>query len=176
MTSFNRCSENVAVKAIIVPELEFRNVEWHILFADLVERADNTAFEDAPETLNRLSVDSTDNVLAFGMVNGCVRIILAKMAIADPLVGAEQADLLRDGLVDESLQGCLPHVANHASDHVPLALDSANNNRLSAVSGGSGQSIPLVPMAVLGLAANESFVEERSDEAIQLSGANHLTY
>ena len=56
LAPLNRRSENVLVKAIIIPELELRNVVWHVLGAYLVERADDTALEDAPKTFNRLGV------------------------------------------------------------------------------------------------------------------------
>jgi hypothetical protein len=50
-----------------------------------VETADGTALEDASETLNRLSVHRTDNVLALRMVNGGVREILVEALISNPL-------------------------------------------------------------------------------------------
>jgi hypothetical protein len=69
-----------------------------------MERADDTALEDTPEAFNGLGVYSADNVLPLGMVNSDVRIGLIQALVANPLIGAEQADLLRNGLVDESLQ------------------------------------------------------------------------
>src|ERR1700722_5477954 len=45
LASLNRRSENVIVKAIIVPELELRNVKMQILFADVVECTDHAAFD-----------------------------------------------------------------------------------------------------------------------------------
>jgi hypothetical protein len=114
-------SENVIVKAIIIPELELCNVKWHVFAADLVERADDAAFEDAPEALNRLSVNRADDVLMLGMVNGAVVEFIAKVPVINPLIGAEQTDFFRDGFVNESLQGNLLHVLNDASYDVALA-------------------------------------------------------
>jgi hypothetical protein len=57
-------SENVIVKAIIVPELELRNVKMQVFLTDVVECADDAALEDAPEALNRVGVNRADNVLA----------------------------------------------------------------------------------------------------------------
>jgi transposase-like protein len=57
LNSLNRRSENVVIKAVIIAELELSDIEREILGADLVERADDTALEDAPKALNRLSVD-----------------------------------------------------------------------------------------------------------------------
>src|ERR1700687_4927733 len=150
--ALNRRSENVVVKAIIIPELELCNVKMQVLFADVVEGADDTALEDAPEALNRLSVDRADNVLMLGMVNGAVVEFLAQVIIADPLIGTEQANLVRHGFVDESLQGFLLYVFDDASDHVSLASNSSNNNRV-ARGGRSRLAITFFPMAVLRLAA-----------------------
>jgi hypothetical protein len=51
------CSpKNVRVLAVIVAELKLRNIERHIFGADLVERANDPAFEDRPEALNRIRV------------------------------------------------------------------------------------------------------------------------
>jgi hypothetical protein len=66
--------------------------------------ANDPALEDAPETLNRLGVDSADNVLVLGMVNGRVWIVFVETLVANPLIGAEQANLVRHGLVNEILQ------------------------------------------------------------------------
>jgi hypothetical protein len=68
--ALNRRSENVIVEAIIIPELELRNVKWHVFGADLVERANDAALENAPKALNRLGVDRADDILMLGVVNG----------------------------------------------------------------------------------------------------------
>ena len=56
----NRRAENIVVMAIIVPELELRNIEREIFAADLVIATDDAALEDAPETFNRVGVHRTD--------------------------------------------------------------------------------------------------------------------
>jgi hypothetical protein len=70
-TSLNRRAENVVIEAVVVAELKFGDIQRHVLFADFVERADDTALEDAPEALNRLGVDRADNVLMLRMVKPC---------------------------------------------------------------------------------------------------------
>jgi hypothetical protein len=62
--SLNRRSENVVVEPIIVPELELRNVKMQVFLCSRYGRCDDPAFEDAPETLNRVSVHCTDNETA----------------------------------------------------------------------------------------------------------------
>src|ERR1700686_4863202 len=116
LASLNSRSEDIIVEAVVVSELKFRDVQRHILAADLVERADDATLEDRPEALNRLGVDGTDNVLVLGMVNGAVGEFFAEMVIANPLIGAEQADFFRYGFINESLQGRLLHIRNDAGD------------------------------------------------------------
>jgi hypothetical protein len=72
--------EDIGVISIVVPELKFRDVQRHVLGTDLMERADDAPLENAPEALNRLSMDRTDDVLMFGMVNGRVRVVFAERA------------------------------------------------------------------------------------------------
>jgi len=48
LTSLNRRFENVIAEAIIVPELELRNVKMQIFLADIVESADDAAVEARP--------------------------------------------------------------------------------------------------------------------------------
>ena len=50
--SFNRRSENVVVKAIIVPELELRNVKMQIFLADIVECADNPIVSSGSDAIH----------------------------------------------------------------------------------------------------------------------------
>ena len=45
LTSLNRRSENVIVEAIIVPELELRNVKMQVFLAHVVESADDAALK-----------------------------------------------------------------------------------------------------------------------------------
>src|SRR5258708_27626080 len=135
-------------KTVVVAELKFGDVQRHVFGADLVERGDDTELEDATKPFNRLSMDGTDNVLVVGMVNSGVRVCFVETLIADPLIGAEQADFLRDSLIHESDQGGGADVVNNAGDDVALAADSASNNRFAG-SGPAGFAIALVPTAAL---------------------------
>ena len=57
LTTLDRLAEDAFIVAGIVPKLELGDVEWEVLRADLVERADNAALEDAPEAFNRVGMD-----------------------------------------------------------------------------------------------------------------------
>ena len=127
----NRRSEDVRIIPIIVAELEFGNVQRHVFGAHLVERPDHAAFEDRPETLNRIRVDRADDVLALGVVNGCVWIFLVELPVAFPLISAEQADLVRDGFADKFAERVGLNVLDHAGDHIALSFDRADDRRLA---------------------------------------------
>lgn len=133
----------------------------------LWEGAHNTALDDRPEAFDGVGVDSADNVFPGGVVNSDVRIaLLAQVVIANPLVSAEQADFVRNSLIDESLKGRGFDVGDHASDDVALALHRTDNDRGLATRRGAGQSITLIGVLVLCLAANECFID--LDNAAQL--------
>ena len=177
--SLNRRAKNVVIEAVVIAELEFRDVQRHILAADLVERADDAALEDAPKTFNRLGMHCANNILVLGVVNRFMREFHAEMLVANPLIGAEQANLLRDGFVNESLQSCLLHVFNDAGDDVAFAADSASDDCFAG-SGRTRLSIALNPMPVICLAADECFVH--LNDAAQLgfrfdqSGADFVAH
>lgn len=92
-TSANRCFEDVRVEAVIVAELELGDVQRHVLAADLMERSDDAALDDRPETFNRLGVNCADHVLLFGMIDEGVRIFLIEVFVADPLIRASRLTL-----------------------------------------------------------------------------------
>jgi len=87
--SLNRRSENVIVKAIIVPELELRNVKVQVFLANIVESANDSTLEDAPEAFNRIGVHCANDVLLLCVVDSGVRVGLAKAVVPNPLIGAE---------------------------------------------------------------------------------------
>ena len=159
LASPNSRAENVVVKAIIVPELELRNVKMQIFLADVVEGANDPALNDRPKALNRVGVYRSNYVLLCGVVDSDVRIApLAEAVVANPLIGAEQANLVRDGFADESFQRGGSDVGDNASHDVALAADCASDDCALAASGRAGHSVAFVGMFVLGFAANEGFV------------------
>jgi hypothetical protein len=49
-------TKNIRVHPVVIPELKFRNVQRHVLGADLVKRADNAALHQRLETFNPVGV------------------------------------------------------------------------------------------------------------------------
>ena len=116
----NRLAEDVVILPVVVSELEFRNVERQVFSAHLVERAHDAALDERPETINGLSVDGADNVLADSVVNSRVREFPGQLPVAVELVCAKQADFGRDGLADEIGEGRSANILNDASDDIAL--------------------------------------------------------
>jgi len=58
----DRRAENIRVHAVVIPELELGDIEVQILFADVMECADDPALEDAPEAFNRVRVNGAGDV------------------------------------------------------------------------------------------------------------------
>src|SRR5216683_3156423 len=80
------------------------------------------------------------------------------MLVPDPLIGAEQADFCRDGLANEFREGSSADVLDDACHHVTLAADCASDSGLAGTDASSSTAAALVPMPVLGLAADERLV------------------
>jgi hypothetical protein len=157
--SRNSRPENIRVLAIVVAELKFRDVQRHILFADLMKRADNTTFQDRPKTLNRVRVHRADHVLTLTMADSGARIFAAKVAIAASVIRAKQTDFVRNGLMHETFERRDIDVIDNARYDVALALDRADDNGFArANAAASAVRVAVFPMFVVLLAANESFV------------------
>jgi hypothetical protein len=120
--ALNCLLKNICVHPIVIAELKLRDVKRHIFCAHLVERADHAAFEDRPEPFDGLSVDRAHNVLALGMIDDTMRIFFSELLISGPLVGAEQADFVRDGLAHESYQRIGADVLDKRATTLPLRL------------------------------------------------------
>jgi len=74
-----RRTKNIRVFAVVVSELKLSNVQRHVFRTDFVERADHAALKDAPKTLNRISVNCADDVLAAVVANDAMRVFVAQL-------------------------------------------------------------------------------------------------
>jgi hypothetical protein len=145
--SFDRLSKDIRILPIVVAELELGNIERHVFGAHLVESAHHPALEDRPEALDRVRVNGAHNVLAFGVVNGRVRKILAKVLVTNQLIGAEQAYFVRYGFAHEGFKCTGFEVFDNAGDDIAFAADGADDGRLAGADAASPAALPaLVPM------------------------------
>jgi len=172
LTSTNRCTEDIGIVPIIIAELELGHVKRQVLRADLVISADDAALEDRPETLNRVGVDCTHDVLALGVIDllmgaeGYVHV-----GIACGLVSAEQADLVRDHFEQEDPQGLFLDVLDYSRDHIAVALQSPGNGRHAGSRAATTPTLSataLAFVAILGLPADPGFVGlDNTDELLE---------
>jgi hypothetical protein len=159
LTPFNRLAEDVRIIPVVVAELKLRDVERQVLGADLVKRADHVALEDRPEALDRVRVDRADDVLALAGINDAVREVLVQPAIAAPLIGAEQANLLRHRAAHEAPEYVAAYAVDNACHDLSLALDGTDYRDFArAYAAGSAALTALVNVPVLGEAPDERLV------------------
>ena len=88
-----RSLEDFGVVSIVVAELEFRDVERQIFGADLVERADDATLEDRPKAFNRVGMDSADNIMTRGVMDGFM-VEAGQSIINSALVSRKQAHFM----------------------------------------------------------------------------------
>ena len=150
--------ENIGVEAVVIPELKFSDIQRQIFCGNLVIGTDNAALQDRPEAFDGLGMDGTANILPARMVNGFVRVVAVQMFVANPFVGAEQADLGGNAFVDECFEGAGTNVPNHAGDDVALAANGTRQSNILPRAASGPAAAALVPMPVLGLTADEGFV------------------
>jgi hypothetical protein len=157
--------EHGGIEAVIVTELKFRDVERHIFRGHFVERADHATLEDRPEALDCVRVNGANNVLLLVVLHGLAR-IFDQPIVNLIVVGCQQANLVGNDFADKRHGVLGVDVIENAGDHVALPLDCANDRRLAGRLRTGLSVVPLVPMAVLVLAADVGFVD--FDDAAQL--------
>jgi len=75
LASIYRCSENVGIHAVVVPELELGNVRRHVFGAHLVEGTDDAALEDPPEAFDCVSVNHANHILLAVVIDRLVSVL-----------------------------------------------------------------------------------------------------
>ena len=83
-----------AVFPVVVPELELGNVQRQIFSGNLVIGAHDAAFNQRPETVNGLGVNSADNVFATGMPYHLMRVVFVQPQVAPVFVGGSKSTLV----------------------------------------------------------------------------------
>ena len=156
LTSADRRPEDVGITTVIIPELKFRDVERQIFFADFVECADYATFEDGPETLNRVGVNRTNNIL-LALVVDCNARIFVQAFVHAAFISRQQAHAIGNHLANECLRVDAVYVVENAGDHIPLALRSADDRSFPRAAAATTVAL-FAPMAVVIFAADPRFV------------------
>jgi hypothetical protein len=161
-----RRPEHVGIASVVVPELKFRDVERHIFGTHLVESADDTALEDRPKAFNRIGVHRTDYILMFAVVNGRVLEVAQIVAVIASGVRRQQANLVRNGFIDEIEHGLSGHALQNSRDYIAVSLDCADDRRLIRCRA----EFSLFPMAVFVFSANPRLVHFHDAAKLLLRG------
>src|ERR1051326_4598561 len=170
LASADRRSENVRIHAVIVAELELRDIERQIFLADLVEGPDHAALDDRPEAFDRVGVDGADNVMAGAVVDHTMRKAEAEPPISGIVVRAEQANPRRNRLPHKFFKGAAGNPIDHAGNYISLPFDRADYWRLASVATSAATAF-LIPLAVLVVPADVGFVH--LDDATELVDIFH---
>jgi hypothetical protein len=168
-----RLSKDVGILAVVVAELKFREVKRQIFLADVVIRPDDSALEQSPEGIERLSMNLTAHVLALHVINGHVREHAVQVLIAYVLIGCDQCNFVADCFADESFQRSRGRIFDNLTDDVALARDCADDADLAAPDTSSPQMFALAPMLILFLAADERFVHLNDPHQLLEVGVLH---
>jgi len=182
LASLYRLSENIRVKPVIVAELELRDVKRQIFAADLVECSNHAALNERPEALDCLSMNCADNVLATRMIDSSKRIFFAETLIPGPFIGAEQTNFCGNGLANKLCQSGGFNVIDDAGHNITLTPNCADDHGLARSGPASSTTTTaLIPMPVLGFAADESFVNfhnahELAEILIRESGPDAMAH
>lgn len=166
-------SEDVLVQAVVVSKLKLRDVKRKIFLADLMKRTHAATLEDRPKSLDGVDdMYCADHILSLRVVDDLVRVLLAQLPVAHPLIGYQKAHVIRDGFIHKAGQGFGFHVGNHASNHTALALyRSCHNSLFRSCPARSSVSVAVMP--ILGLATDKGSIHfDNAAELGHVSGGH----
>ncbi len=149
--------EDVHVFPVVIAELKLGNVQRHIFGANLVIGAHDTTLKQRPKTINRLSVDRSNNIFTIGVPNDAVRIFFAERVIGPRVIRGDQTDFVGNGFADETEQRFTVAMFDYTSDDIAFALHCTDDGDFTGA-GAAGASTPLVPMFVAVFATDVGFV------------------
>lgn len=151
--------EDFRVVPVVVTELKLRDVQRHIFLADLVERANDATFENAPEAFDRVGVDDPRDVFAGSVAHDLVLVQFLHVLVADPFVSDDEAHLVGHGVHNEARQHFGANGVDHTRNNVALARDGTHDRRLARAEPTTAGAAALVLVPILGFAADERLVD-----------------
>ncbi len=153
-TSRNRCSENIRICAVVVPELKLSNIQRHIFGADFVKCPDYAALKDAPKAFNRVRMDRAYDVPVLAVVNGSVWQAVRQSVIATPIIRSEQANFVGNNFADEFACGGTSYALQYSRNDIAFALCSTNDWRFLIV-----VAFLFIPVPVFVFAADVGLID-----------------
>lgn len=149
-------AKNINVLAVVIAELEFREIQRQVRFADVVICPQDSTLEQRPEVVNIGRVNIASHVFVAAMVHGAVLVSeFRKVSVAGMFIRRHQINLIADGLPDEFGKRCRIRTFNHLTDYVPLA---ANGSEYGGFGRRAGLVNALTHVAIAILPAEVRFV------------------
>jgi hypothetical protein len=150
-------SKDVFIVPIVEAELKFVQIQRQILLRHVVIRADDSALEQSPETINILSVYFSAHVLASG-VSYCVmaKARSTQIAITGRLIGRDQINLVAHCHLNETVERANIHGFDHLTHHITFAANRADNRSLTRRATPDMQT--LIGMLVFLFATKKGFI------------------
>ncbi len=167
-----RFTKDIGILAVIVTELKLSQVERQIFLTDVVEAAHDATLEEAPERFEIVGVNLAANIFALTVTDSFMREVFFQKAVTGVLIGRHQVNRLADGLAHEGVESDGVRVLNYLTDHVPLTADGSYHADFPAPLATTDVRL-FVPMAVLVLAANESFINLDNTHKLAKIGIVH---
>lgn len=120
--------EGVLVVPVVVPKLHFLEEGVQVLHADLVERANDGALEQAPHAFDAVGVHVANHPFIAGMADGLMPgIVVREAKIAPQFVGVDRFGFRFDKFVNEGVQRVLAHVGDAAEPDLPAPLQGSSD-------------------------------------------------
>jgi hypothetical protein len=149
--------KDVRVVPIVESEGKFIQVERQIFLAHVVIRADDSAFQERPESLDCVRVYDAAHVLIVAVPDKFVRAsAVGHRVIGTMLIGHYQLDAARDGFVNESHHSVAIRALYHFANDIALASNRADHDGFSYAT--LRVRIALTEMLVLFLAADQRLI------------------
>jgi hypothetical protein len=150
-------TKDIRVLSVIVAKLKLGQIQWQILFADVMELAHDAALQERPERFDVVGMHLATNVFAFAVADRFVRETGFEPAITGLFVGCYQVNFVADGLADKAIQGPCVGIFDYLADHVALAANGSDDSDFAATLATANVCL-LVPMPVLVLTTNKGFI------------------
>ena len=148
--TLERVYEDVRVIPVVKTPFKLFYVLVHMLDRHLVEGSDDGTLEQAPHSLNAVSVNIPSHPLLFGVVYRLMsRIAVLNAEVGFPFIRINSFCLVPDSSLDKSMKRLPSSVGDPFNADFPASLDSSGNPSLVALIGTA---------FALGFTPNERFI------------------
>src|SRR6266850_4541287 len=137
--------KDIGILPVIMPVRKLCQVQRQVFFADLMEGANHTTFQQAPEGFDVIRMDVSAHIFLLAVFHDLMREEAFQRIITIGFVSGHQGYSVADRLSHESSHRCTVGPFNHLADHITLASNRAAHGHLL----GTAAHVPLlIPMTV----------------------------